>query len=78
LLLEVIYPAGVSSPEHTHGHDSFIYLLSGNLISTVNGQPVTLEPGDTHLHAAGVRHSVVALTDSHWLEFKSAAQIDLG
>jgi len=75
LLLEVIFPAGVGSPEHSHQHDSYIYLLSGHLTGTLNGEPVELQPGQTLLHPAREQHSVVAVTDSHWLEFKSPPQI---
>lgn len=71
LLLEVIYPAGVSSPEHAHEHDSYLYLLRGRLRGTLNGEPVDLRPGETLLHPAGVPHSVSAVLDSHWLEFKA-------
>ncbi|NIH80059.1 cupin domain-containing protein [Amycolatopsis viridis] len=71
LLLELEYPAGVSSPEHTHDHDSFVYVLSGELTGTVDGVPARLGPGDTVLHPRGVRHTVSAITDSRWLEFKA-------
>lgn len=74
LLLEVAYPAGVHSPEHTHLHDSYIYLLSGCLTGTVAGAVSDLRPGDTLLHPAGVPHTVQAVSDSHWLEFKTARQ----
>lgn len=75
LLLEVAYPATVSSPEHSHRHESYIYLLSGHLEGTVNGQRIELLPGDTVLHPSGTRHSIVAVTDSQWLEFKSPPEI---
>ena len=73
-LLEVAYPDGVRSPEHTHRHDSYIYLLSGHLIGTVASDLAELRPGDTLLHPAGVPHTVQAVGDSHWLEFKTARQ----
>ena len=72
LLLEVAYPDGVRSPEHIHLHDSYIYLLSGHLIGSVAGDVADLRPGDALLHPAGVPHTVQAIGDSHWLEFKTA------
>jgi quercetin dioxygenase-like cupin family protein len=33
-MYDVRYPAGVSSQEHGHDHDSIIYLLSGRLRGT--------------------------------------------
>ncbi|MEU7769167.1 cupin domain-containing protein [Nocardia sp. NPDC049190] len=71
LLFEIEYPVGVGSPEHRHDHDSFIYLLSGHLRGTVDGRPVELAEGETLLHPAGVLHSVTAVSDSRWLEFKA-------
>jgi quercetin dioxygenase-like cupin family protein len=75
LLLEVVYPAGVSSPEHTHEHDSYLYLLRGHLAGTLDGNVVELHPGQTLLQPALVSHSVSAVSDSHWLEFKAPPQI---
>jgi quercetin dioxygenase-like cupin family protein len=75
LLLEVAYPAGVGSPEHIHQHDSYVFILSGHLIGTVAGRTEDLGPGDTVLHAAGVSHSLAAITDTRWLEFKTPPQI---
>lgn len=71
ILLEVLYPAGVASPIHKHDHESHLYLLTGHLGGTVDGASVDLLPGDAVFHPAGVAHSVVALVDSHWLEFKA-------
>jgi quercetin dioxygenase-like cupin family protein len=71
ILLEVVYPAGVSTPMHQHDHDSHLYLLSGHLAGTLDGRAIELLPGETLLHLAGVAHSVAALADSRWLEFKA-------
>ncbi len=71
LLLEIVYPAGVRSPEHQHAHDSFIHLLDGHLCGTVDGDPAELHPGEVLLHPTGVPHSVEAVTESRWLEFKA-------
>ena len=71
ILLEVVFPAGVSSPMHQHEHDGHLYLLSGHLAGTLDGQEVALLPGATLLHPAGVAHEVVALAESRWLEFKA-------
>ena len=65
------YPAGVSSPVHRHDHDSIVYLLSGQLRGTLDGVPVELRQGESVLHPLGVVHSVEAVEDSTWIEFKS-------
>jgi len=74
VLFEIFYPAGVRSPEHHHQHDSYIYLLSGSLWGTIAGQAATLAPGQTLMHPLGVPHTVEAIRDSRWLEFKSPPQ----
>jgi len=71
VLLDITYPAGVGSPEHRHDHDSVVYVLEGELTGTIDGAPVRLGPGDTALHPRGVPHTVVAVTDGRWLEFKA-------
>ncbi|MEU6409377.1 cupin domain-containing protein [Microbispora sp. NPDC046933] len=78
LLLEIEYPEGVSSPEHFHDHDSFIYLLSGHLSGTVNGRECELLPGQTLLHPRGAPHTVAALRTSRWLEFKAPPTLPIG
>jgi quercetin dioxygenase-like cupin family protein len=75
VLFEIFYPAGVRSPEHRHQHDSFVHLLSGLVTGTVAGTPARLEPGESLLHPKGVPHTVEAVTDSRWLEFKSPPQV---
>jgi quercetin dioxygenase-like cupin family protein len=71
LLMEIEYPQGVSSPEHSHDHDSFIYLLTGHLRGTLAGQPCELRQGETLLHPRSVLHTVEAVVTSRWLEFKA-------
>jgi quercetin dioxygenase-like cupin family protein len=75
ILFEIFYPAGVRSPEHRHEHDSFIYLLSGRVTGTVGEAAAQLGPGDTLVHPKGVLHTVEAVVDSRWLEFKSPPQV---
>jgi quercetin dioxygenase-like cupin family protein len=71
LLLEVRFSADAASPAHAHDHDSYLYLLEGRLTTTVAGSVRVVEPGESVVHPAGVEHSVTALADSRWLEFKS-------
>ena len=73
ILLEIFYAKGVGTPPHSHTHESVIYLVSGKLKGTIDGKAVTMLPGDTCRHPAGVLHSVEALEDSVILECKSPA-----
>ncbi|ANN14648.1 cupin [Amycolatopsis orientalis] len=71
LAYEIFYPAGVASAVHSHDHDSIVYLLSGSLRGTLDGREVALEAGGTIVHPRGVPHSVEAIVDSRWIEFKT-------
>ncbi|WP_394360049.1 cupin domain-containing protein [Amycolatopsis sp. SB7-3] len=71
LAYEIHYPVGVASPVHSHDHDSIVYLISGSLRGTLDGEEVTLEAGGTIVHPRGVPHSVEAIVDSQWVEFKT-------
>ena len=73
ILLEIFYAAGVGTPLHSHTHESVIYLVRGKLKGTIDGKDVTMLPGDTCRHPAGVLHSVEALEDSVIIECKSPA-----
>ena len=73
-MLEICYPAGSSSPPHTHRHESVCYVISGRIMGTVEGKTVTLGPGDACRHPEGIEHSVEAIEDAVILEIKSPAQ----
>ena len=73
-MLEIHYPAGSSSPLHTHQHESVCYVLRGRLKGTVAGETVELGSGDACRHPEGVEHSVEAIEDTTILEIKSPAQ----
>jgi quercetin dioxygenase-like cupin family protein len=73
ILLEIHYPAGVSTPLHSHTHESVIYVLRGKLKGTIEEQEFVLSPGDVCRHPRGVMHAVEALEDSVILECKSPA-----
>jgi quercetin dioxygenase-like cupin family protein len=48
LLLSVEYPPGGASLPHRHDADVFVYVLAGEVVMQVLGQPaVTLKTGDT-------------------------------
>ena len=47
-MITVEYPAGGSTPAHTHHAQALLYVLEGSIVMQVKGQaPVTLSPGQT-------------------------------
>lgn len=75
LTLQMRYPKGVASPPHAHRHESQIYLLSGRVRGTVNGETVELGPGDAIVHPIGAVHTIEALEDAVWVEVKSPPEV---
>jgi len=51
-------PAGQSSLPHTHPNEQWIYILTGNLTATVDGQESEVGPGQLIYIPANVVHSV--------------------
>jgi len=70
-LLEIRIRAGVSSPIHTHAHESLIYIVSGRLKTIINDETFVLGPGDVGRHPCDVGHRVEALEDTKFIEIKS-------
>ncbi len=59
-IAEVTLPAGISTPNHTHGSVEVIYVLSGTYEHEVNGERYRLTPGMIGIVRPGdhVRHIV--------------------
>jgi len=70
-LLEIRVRAGVSSPIHTHAHESLIYVVSGRLKTIINDEAFVLGPGDVCRHPCAAGHRVEALEDTIFIEIKS-------
>ncbi|BAO90861.1 cupin domain-containing protein [Caballeronia cordobensis] len=59
--LEVSYPPGGASMSHRHAHSAFIYayVLSGQVVSQVEGQPArTYKAGEAFYEDPGAHHLV--------------------
>ena len=47
-MIEVSYPPGVQDPVHVHNAHAFVYVLEGQIVMQLKGQPaVTLKAGQT-------------------------------
>jgi quercetin dioxygenase-like cupin family protein len=71
VLVEMSAAAGFAAPVHAHEHESLVYVLSGRMRATVEGETLELGPGDAVLHVAGARHLIEALVDTRWIEIKA-------
>jgi quercetin dioxygenase-like cupin family protein len=72
-LLEARYEPGVGAPEHTHTHETIVYVVRGRMRTMIDGKEYILDPGDACRHPTGVRHTVEAIEPSLVVEIKSPA-----
>ncbi len=59
--VEVSFETGAEGAVHTHPHTQLSYVLSGSFDYTVEGETVTLEPGDSIVVPSGLPHGTVCL-----------------
>jgi quercetin dioxygenase-like cupin family protein len=58
-MLEVSYPPGVVDPVHVHNAHAFVYVLEGQIVMQLKGQPaVTLRAGQTFYEGSTDVHLV--------------------
>ena len=60
LVSRVTFAPDVVVPEHTHPHEQFGVILTGDLELTVGGETMLLRPGDMYMVPGGVAHSAKA------------------
>lgn len=72
VFVECRFTKGQASQPHNHpDHDSIVYVVSGKVKVTINGQSSIAGPGDTWYNEPGVVHHIEALEDSVSVEVKS-------
>jgi quercetin dioxygenase-like cupin family protein len=76
-MLEMICPAGLRVPFHTHSHESLLYVVRGAIKTQVGDKSHVLRSGDACRHPKGVPHTVEVLEDCTFIEIKSPT-IDFG
>ena len=58
-MIEVSYPPGVVDPVHVHNAHAFVYVLEGQVVMQLKGQPaVTLRAGQTFYEGPADVHVV--------------------
>ncbi len=61
MAVEVGFEPGAEGAPHTHPHTQISYVLSGSFRYTVEGESVTLNPGDSIAVPSGLIHGTVCL-----------------
>ena len=60
MVCEISFDPGAFVPEHQHPHEQAGYVVSGELVLTVAGMPLTLRPGDGYVVPPNAVHSARA------------------
>lgn len=68
--------AGSELPDHSHPHEQFTTVISGQFKMTVDGQTRTMEPGDVAVIQGNQSHCGVAITDCHLVDAFSPVRED--
>jgi quercetin dioxygenase-like cupin family protein len=68
--------AGSTAPEHSHMHEQVAQLIEGEFILTVDGNPITLEPGKVVVIPSNIKHSGIAVTNCKLLDVFSPVRED--
>ena len=61
MAVEVAFETGSEGAPHTHPHTQLSYVLSGSFRYSVEGDSVTLNPGDSIVVPGGLVHGTVCL-----------------
>jgi len=68
LMAKFVLETGAELPLHSHPHEQVGYQVSGQMIMTVAGNAMELNPGDSWAIAGGVEHQVKVLQKAEVIE----------
>lgn len=63
-LIKMHWRKGQTARPHRHGEEQFIYIVSGRMRFTVDGDSYEVGPGEASYHPANSLHSTQALEDT--------------
>jgi quercetin dioxygenase-like cupin family protein len=70
-LIKMHWVKGRNARPHRHAEEQFIYILSGRMRFTVDGDTYEAGPGDCSYHPSNSLHSAECLEDTVALSFKN-------
>jgi quercetin dioxygenase-like cupin family protein len=76
LLCEIKMDRGSTLPEHSHPHEQTGYLVSGNIVLHIGGEPHDMRPGDSWCIPSDVLHHADIVKDSVAVEVFSPVRED--
>jgi quercetin dioxygenase-like cupin family protein len=64
MLLEIRLAANLDFPVHSHPHRQVGYVVSGEVVMTIDGQATVCKPGDGYTIPGGVEHGAATNADT--------------
>ena len=68
MMVEVFFETGGIGSEHRHVHEQVTYCLSGEFVFTIEGENVTLHPGDSLFFPSSALHGTVCVSEGSLLD----------
>ena len=68
---KISFAKGYGADPHRHPEEQLMYVLSGRLEVTCDGETYVVEPGEATFNPSNSEHSVMALEDVTALSFKN-------
>jgi quercetin dioxygenase-like cupin family protein len=68
---KIAFEKGKGADIHTHAEEQFMYVLSGRLQVTCEGETYEVGPGEATFNPSNVPHGVMAIEDVVALSFKN-------
>lgn len=76
LMIEARFKKGAVIPPHSHPQEQTGYIVSGQMIFTVAGEQIEVQPGDSWNIHGDVEHSATAIEESVVIEVFSPVRED--
>jgi len=70
-VMQMNWKAGDSARPHQHPEEQAIYVVSGRMRMTVDGEIYDVGPGDVSYHPSNVLHGALAVEDTVAISFKN-------
>ena len=68
---KIAFPRGKGAELHRHAEEQVMYVLSGRLLVTLEGEQYEVGPGEATFNPSNSEHGVSALEDTVALSFKN-------
>ena len=76
MLIRVEFEAGIEFPPHKHPHQQITHILEGEFKANIDGEEMTLYPGDSYVVPGNVLHALKCLKKGSAIDMFSPMRED--